>query len=107
MSREGYNRVNSIVRWVTDHQHRKLFKQIIMTTKQVFYRNILFERNIPFKTSDGTILYTDVYRPDADGQYPALIIRVPYDKSVAQSYNSFIEGTLRNYMNLKAVGGEW
>ena len=57
-----------------------------MTAQQVLYRKILVERNIPFKTSDETILYTDIYRPDADGQYPALIIRLPYDKSVAQSY---------------------
>ncbi len=30
---------------------------------------------------DGTVLRTDVYRPDADGLFPTLVCRTPYDKS--------------------------
>jgi len=31
---------------------------------------------------DGTILYADVYRPDTAGKYPAVLVRLPYDKSL-------------------------
>jgi putative CocE/NonD family hydrolase len=31
---------------------------------------------------DGTVLYADVYRPDFEGQFPVLLKRTPYDKSL-------------------------
>lgn len=37
---------------------------------------ILIEKNIPSPLSDGTILYADVYRPSAEGQYPTLLARL-------------------------------
>jgi putative CocE/NonD family hydrolase len=39
------------------------------------------ERDVPMRTRDGMVLYSDVYRPDADGRFPVLVVRTPYDKS--------------------------
>lgn len=40
------------------------------------------ERNLPMETRDGVTLYSDVYRPDAEGKFPVMIVRTPYDKRV-------------------------
>jgi putative CocE/NonD family hydrolase len=34
------------------------------------------------KTRDGVTLYSDIYRPRADGKFPVILMRTPYDKSV-------------------------
>ena len=31
---------------------------------------------------DGVKLMTDIYRPDADGTYPMLVLRTPYDRTI-------------------------
>ena len=36
--------------------------------------------NVPVKTRDGVTLYADVYRPDDDRPYPAIVNRTPYLK---------------------------
>ena len=36
--------------------------------------------NVPVKTRDGVTLYADVYRPDDDKPYPAIVNRTPYLK---------------------------
>ncbi len=36
--------------------------------------------NVPLAMRDGTVLYADVYRPDDDKQYPAIINRTRYKK---------------------------
>jgi len=46
--------------------------------------HIVVERDLPLKLQDGTTLYADVYRPEATGRYPALLMRTPYDKDGAQ-----------------------
>ena len=38
------------------------------------------ESNLKMKTRDGTSLYADVYRPDASGKFPVLLLRTPYGK---------------------------
>ena len=48
---------------------------------QASYR-VVVERDIAMQTRDGVTLYADVYRPDADGRFPVLVVRTPYDKSV-------------------------
>ena len=44
--------------------------------------SIKLEINTPVKMRDGTILYTDIYRPDSVGKCPAIVTRLPYDKSI-------------------------
>src|ERR1044072_5014535 len=38
----------------------------------------------PATMRDGTVLRADVYRPEEPGEYPVLLQRTPYDKTVAQ-----------------------
>ena len=38
------------------------------------------ERDLAMAARDGTVLRSDVYRPDAPGRFPTLLSRTPYDK---------------------------
>lgn len=40
----------------------------------------IVERNVSAQMRDGTTLYADIWRPDADGVFPVLLTRTPYDK---------------------------
>src|SRR5271168_1845410 len=42
---------------------------------------VTVQRRMPMRTRDGITLYADVYRPDAQGKFPVLVCRTPYDKS--------------------------
>jgi uncharacterized protein len=42
---------------------------------------LTMERDVPARMRDGTVLYADVYRPAAPGQYPVILLRTPYNKS--------------------------
>jgi hypothetical protein len=48
---------------------------------------VIIERNIEVPMRDGTILRADVWRPDADGEFPVLIERTPYDKGTSSESN--------------------
>ena len=41
---------------------------------------ITVEKNAVMKTRDGVTLRADIYRPAADGKYPVLLVRTPYNK---------------------------
>lgn len=43
--------------------------------------SIKFESSVPIKMRDGTTLYADVFRPDAEGSFPTLLTRTPYDRT--------------------------
>ncbi|MEV0006069.1 CocE/NonD family hydrolase, partial [Micromonospora sp. NPDC050980] len=43
------------------------------------------ERDLPVPMPDGVVLRADVYRPPGPGPFPVLLMRTPYDKTVAQS----------------------
>ena len=42
--------------------------------------NITIEKNVAVKMRDGVTLRADIYRPKADGKYPTLLQRTPYNK---------------------------
>ena len=42
---------------------------------------VITEQHLAMRTRDGVTLYADVYRPDAPGKFPVLVMRTPYDKS--------------------------
>jgi putative CocE/NonD family hydrolase len=42
---------------------------------------VIVENNVPVPMRDGVKLAADIYRPDADGKFPALVLRTPYNKS--------------------------
>jgi putative CocE/NonD family hydrolase len=41
---------------------------------------VVVEKDVPLTTRDGTILRSDVYRPQAEGTYPVLLGRTQYNK---------------------------
>jgi uncharacterized protein len=41
---------------------------------------VTVERGVPAKMRDGVTLRADIYRPKADGKFPVLLVRTPYDK---------------------------
>jgi putative CocE/NonD family hydrolase len=41
------------------------------------------EHNVAARMRDGALLHADIYRPEAVGTFPALLIRTPYDKTQA------------------------
>src|SRR5215472_673027 len=43
---------------------------------------VITQNGVPMKTRDGVTLYSDIYRPRADGKFPVILMRTPYDKSV-------------------------
>ncbi|MGN1155407.1 MAG: CocE/NonD family hydrolase [Agathobacter sp.] len=48
--------------------------------------DILFERDVPIKLRDGVTIYTDIFRPVDDGQYPALVALSPYGKQIGTQW---------------------
>jgi len=57
---------------------------------------VTFERNVPLKMRDGVTLRADIYRPKADGQFPVLLERTPYDKNYGFSFG--LEAAARGYV---------
>ena len=42
------------------------------------------ERDVAAPMRDGTVLYADVYRPEAPARYPVVLLRTPYNKAFAR-----------------------
>ena len=42
---------------------------------------VTVERDVAAKMRDGVTLRADIYRPKADGKFPVLLVRTPYDKT--------------------------
>jgi uncharacterized protein len=73
---------------------------------------VVYERNIEVKMRDGVILKADIYRPQAEGKFPVLLQRTPYNKdngvtfalkAVARGYVVIFEDVRGRY----ASEGEW
>ena len=47
--------------------------------------DVTVEHNVTMKTRDGVALRADIYRPRADGKFPVLLERTPYNKSAGES----------------------
>ncbi len=41
---------------------------------------VIVEENVPVRMRDGVVLRANVFRPDATGRYPGLLLRTPYGK---------------------------
>lgn len=70
------------------------------------------ERNVTMKTRDGVTLRADIYSPAAEGKYPVLLQRTPYNKdgasdfamqAVARGYIVVVQDVRGRY----ASDGEW
>src|SRR5262249_33921261 len=73
---------------------------------------VTIEYDVAAKMRDGVTLRADVYRPKADGKYPVLLERTPYDRST-QRYIG-MRGAARGYVVIVqdvrgrfASEGEW
>ena len=73
---------------------------------------VSFEHNVAAKMRDDVTLRADIYRPRADGKFPVLLERTPYDKTgerefalnaAARGYVVIVEDTRGRY----ASEGEW
>ncbi len=73
---------------------------------------VTIQRNVPVKMRDGITLRADIYRPKADGKFPVILTRTPYDKTsnlgtcmrvVAAGYVCVAQDVRGRY----ASGGEW
>jgi putative CocE/NonD family hydrolase len=57
---------------------------------------VVVERNVAAKMRDGVTLRADIYRPKAEGKFPVLLVRTPYDKSNESSFG--MKGAARGYV---------
>jgi putative CocE/NonD family hydrolase len=57
-----------------------LFVLIAISVQATDPYSVTIERDVPVKMRDGVTLHADIYRPKADGQFPTLLQRTPYDK---------------------------
>jgi uncharacterized protein len=57
---------------------------------------IIVERNVPAKMRDGVILRADIYRPKAEGKFPVLLVRTPYDRTNEMEFA--LKGAARGYV---------
>jgi putative CocE/NonD family hydrolase len=54
-------------------------------------KQILIEKNVSCTMRDGTILYADVYRPNAPGKFPVLLTRLPYNKDLPMYSHRYLD----------------
>jgi predicted acyl esterase len=58
----------------------------------------VIHRNVTIPMRDGVILRGDVWRPAAEGQFPTLVYRTPYNKApVFTTYTLFRAAVARGY----------
>ena len=75
--------------------------------------------DVPIPMPDGVVLRADVYRPEADGQYPVIMTHGPYAKGLAfqhgfpamwrtlsANYPDVLEGSSGKYQNWETVDPE-
>ncbi|MBS2002039.1 MAG: CocE/NonD family hydrolase [Candidatus Obscuribacterales bacterium] len=56
-----------------------------ITVPPVRHKNITVQKDLPVRMRDGVTLFADIYRPDVAEPLPVLLMRTPYDKSMAQN----------------------
>src|SRR5438067_5602467 len=74
--------------------------------------SVAYERNVSVKMRDGVILHADIFRPTADGKFPVLLQRTPYNKDNGVDFG--LKGAARGYVVIfedvrgrYASEGEW
>ncbi len=61
----------------------------MITSSEAQHHNVRVEKDVPGVMRDGVRLFSNVYRPDAQGEFPAVLIRTPYNKNSYCEYSSF------------------
>src|SRR5690349_167185 len=57
---------------------------------------VTVERGVAAKMRDGVTLRADIYRPKADGKFPVLLVRTPYDKTGEMNFG--LRAAARGYV---------
>jgi len=52
----------------------------VATARAAERYEVIVERGVPVKMRDGVVLRADIFRPQAEGKFPVLLTRTPYDK---------------------------
>ncbi len=66
------------------------------------------EDNVRIPMRDGVTLATDIFRPDAEGRFPALLVRTPYGRATTRSVPQSYWFAERGYVVLQQdVRGRW
>ena len=58
--------------------------------------DVIFDRDVAVTMRDGVILKADIYRPKAEGKFPVLLTRTPYDKQ--DERETCVEAAERGYV---------
>jgi len=58
--------------------------------------DVTVERGVAAKMRDGVTLRADIYRPKADGKFPVLLVRTPYDKTNEMNFG--LRAAARGYV---------
>jgi hypothetical protein len=58
--------------------------------------SVIIEHGVAVKMRDGTILRSDIFRPNAPGKFPILLTRTPYDKRHDLDFS--LKGVARGYV---------
>jgi putative CocE/NonD family hydrolase len=81
-------------------------------TAQAEKYEVAVERDVAAKMRDGVTLRADIYRPKAEGKFPVLLVRTPYDKLWAMEFG--LKAAARGYAVVEqdvrgryASEGEW
>jgi putative CocE/NonD family hydrolase len=59
---------------------------------------VITQSGVSMKTRDGVTLYADIYRPKADGTFPVILMRTPYDKSVSWAAGPGYQAATHGYV---------
>jgi len=57
---------------------------------------VMVERGVAAKMRDGVTLRADIYRPKAEGKFPVLLVRTPYDKTGEMNFG--LRAAARGYV---------
>ncbi|TYZ24884.1 CocE/NonD family hydrolase [Selenomonas ruminis] len=65
--------------------------------------DILFEKDVPVTLRDGTVIYTDIFRPVDEAKHPAIMAWSPYGKEIGGQWLDDVPG--RSGVPVDAVSG--
>jgi predicted acyl esterase len=57
------------------------YVKVVIMTEECGMLGILVDKDAPVLMRDGVILRANVFRPDASGKFPGLLVRTPYEKA--------------------------
>src|SRR5271170_5395319 len=60
--------------------------------------DLVVQHDVPMKTRDGVTLYADIYRPNAAGKFPVILMRTPYDKTATWAVGPVFRMIPRGYV---------